>query len=94
MTDSPLIPPEAQVNEQGYIAVRYRQEGQVLLQGMPSGAEYVAATRANICMAWIKPIDLQAVLAKRDHCCGGKPKQAFHLANEADVRRWTNGGGE
>lgn len=94
MTDSPLTPPNAQTDAQGYVAVRYRQPGQVLLQNMPSGAEYVAVTRANICMAWVKPEDLPAVLLKRDYCCGGHANQAFHLANEADVRRWTNGGGE
>lgn len=94
MTDVAILPPEAQTNEQGYIAVKYRQPGQVLITSMPSGTEYVATTRANICMAWVKPQDLQAVLAKKDHCCGNKPKQAFFLANEADVRRWTNGGGQ
>lgn len=84
--------PEAQVNEQGQIAVKYRQPGQVLISGCPSGNEYVAVTQANICLAWIEPEDVDFVLAKKGGCCG-KKQQAFHLANESDVRRWTNKGG-
>jgi len=26
-------------------------------------------------------------------CCGGNKKTVYRYANEADVRRWTNGGG-
>jgi hypothetical protein len=85
--------PEAQTNDNGEVAVKYRQPGRVLLQGNPSGKEYVAITQANICMAWIDPADVGHVLAKKDGCCGGK-RQSFYLANEADVRRWTNKGGQ
>jgi hypothetical protein len=85
--------PEAQVNNDGEIALKYRQPGNVLLQGNPSGREYVAITQANICMAWIDPADVDHILAKKDGCCGGK-RQSFFLANESDVRRWTNRGGQ
>jgi hypothetical protein len=85
--------PEAQTNEQNEIAVKYRQPGNVLLQGNPSGKEYVAVTQANICMAWIDPADVDFILTKRDGCCG-KKQQSFYLANESDVRRWTNKGGQ
>jgi len=84
---------EAQTNDKGEIAVKYRQPGNVLLQDNPSGREYVAVTQANICMAWIDPVDVDFILAKRDGCCG-KKQQSFSLANEADVRRWTNKGGQ
>jgi hypothetical protein len=89
--------PEAQARlnapEQIEVALRYRQTGNVLLQGNPSGKEYVAITQANICMAWVDTADVDFILAKRDGCCGGK-RQSFRLANEADVRRWTNKGGQ
>lgn len=85
--------PGAQINPDGQIALRYRQTGNVLLQGNPSGTEYVAVTEANICLAWVDPADVDFILAKRDGCCGGK-RQSFHLANESDVRRWTNRGGQ
>lgn len=85
--------PEAQTNDKNEVAVKYRQPGNVLLQDNPSGREYVAITQANICMAWIDPIDLDFIMAKKDGCCGGK-RQSFSLANESDVRRWTNRGGQ
>jgi hypothetical protein len=85
--------PEAQTNGENEIAVKYRQPGNVLLQENPSGKEYVAVTQANICMAWVDPADVDFVLAKKDGCCG-KKQQSFHLANESDVRRWTNKGGQ
>lgn len=84
---------EPQFNDKGEIAVKYRQSGRVLLVGNPSGNEYVAITQANICLAWIDPADVDFTLDKTDGCCGGK-QQSFHLANEADVRRWTNRGGQ
>jgi hypothetical protein len=85
--------PEAQTNATGEIAVKYRQPGNVLLQGNPSGKEYVAVTQANICMAWVDPADVDYILAKKDGCCGGR-QQSFFLAHEADVRQWTNKGGQ
>lgn len=85
--------PEAQINpDNGEVAVKYRQPGRVLITGCPSKKEYVAITQANICLAWVDPIDVDFILAKRDGCCGKKQK-SFLLANEADVRRWTNKGG-
>lgn len=96
MTSAEELPskyPGAQINPEGQIALRYRQAGNVLLQGNPSGAEYVAVTQANICMAWVDQADVDFILTKKDGCCDGK-RQSFHLANEADVRRWTNKGGQ
>ena len=85
--------PEAQTNDKNEIAVKYRQPGNVLLQDNPSGLEYVAITQANICLAWIDPADVDFIMAKRDGCCG-KKQPSFSLANESDVRRWTNKGGQ
>ena len=85
--------PESQINGAGEVAIKYRQPGNVLLQGNPSGREYVAITQANICLAWIYPADLGFILANTDGCCTGK-QQSFFLANESDVRRWTNRGGQ
>lgn len=75
-------------------ALRYRQPGNVLLQGNPSGKEYVAVTQANICMAWVDAADVDFIMAKRDGCCVPGGRQSFYLANESDVRRWTNRGGQ
>lgn len=57
------------------------------------GSEYAFAVRANICMAWIPMQHMDAVLNITKQCCGGNRNKVYRLANESDVRRWTNGGG-
>ncbi|RMD57938.1 hypothetical protein D6833_13415 [Candidatus Parcubacteria bacterium] len=58
-----------------------------------NGHEYVFTVRANISLTWVEPEDVQRILNIRRACCGGKRNQQFFLANESDVRRWTNNGG-
>lgn len=87
------LPAHAQMDDRGWVAMKHYQPGQVLIQSMPSGHEYVAHTRANICLTFVCPEDVPAVLAKQGGCCN-KKRQLFDFANEADVRRWTNGGGQ
>lgn len=80
------------VDENGFIALKHRQPGQRIIQNTPSKTEYVFITRANICMGWVNPIDVQYILNIKGGCCGQK-RNVFSYANEDDVRRWTNGGG-
>lgn len=49
--------------------------------------------KANIAMAWVKNEHVDQVLSVRGGCCGQKKPGVFRLANEDDVRRWTNNGG-
>jgi hypothetical protein len=58
-------------------------------------AEYLFTVRANICLAWIlnEHVDIVLGLHRRGKCCGGSQQQEYRLANESDVRRWTNNGG-
>lgn len=94
MTQTVALPPEAQTNESGDVALRHYQSGNVLIQNTPTGKEYVAVTQANICLAWVDPADVANILARRGGCCGGTKKQLFHYASADDVRRWTNRGGQ
>lgn len=77
------------------IALKYYQPAQVLVQGTPTGKEYVFVPRANIAMAYVDPGDVDNLLGRKAGCnCGGSKKgQAFSYANEDDQRRWNNGGG-
>lgn len=77
------------------IALKYYQPAQILVQGTPTGKEYVFVPRANISMAFIDPDDVANLLGRRAGCnCGGsKRTPAFDYANESDIRRWNNGGG-
>jgi hypothetical protein len=78
-------------NNEGFVALkRVRTINKIVNVG---GEEYFFNTRANICMAWIRPEHVDGVLSIRRTCCGGSKKPDFRHANEDDVRRWTNGGG-
>jgi hypothetical protein len=85
--------PQAQINDKGEIALRYYQQDRILIQNTPSSKEYVAITEANICLVWVDPKDVDYILSKRGGCCN-KQRQLFSFANESDVRRWTNRGGQ
>ena len=49
--------------------------------------------RANINLLYVPAEDVPALMAVRGGCCGKKQTGILMLANEDDVRRWTNGGG-
>lgn len=79
-------------NDAGQVAMKYFQpHRKYVLLG--NEHEYVFTVRANISLTWVEPEDVQRILNIRRSCCGGKRNQQFFLANESDVRRWTNGGG-
>lgn len=75
----------------GYTAIAYYQTIPHTLK--VNGYEYAFVVKANICMAWIKNEDVQVVLSTTKVCCGGHRNTVYRLANENDIRRWTNGGG-
>lgn len=82
-------------NDVGQIALKHHQPGRVLVPNNPSGKDWVFITEANICMAWVDPIDVPRILElKANPCCGEHRKKLFTYANESDVRRWTNKGGQ
>lgn len=78
-------------NSDGYVAVKYMR--QVPKQVKVGGVMYVFMIRATIPMAWVHPDHVDMVLALKSGCCGQKKAGVFRLANESDVRRWTNNGG-
>jgi hypothetical protein len=78
-------------NDDGWIALkRYQTINKIIKVG---GEEYLFHTRANICLSWVRPEHVGQVLGITRMCCGGNKKPQFRYANEADVRRWTVGGG-
>lgn len=75
----------------GNIAIKHYQTIPHTLK--VNGYEYAFVVRANVCMAWVKETDVNIVLSITKTCCGGNKKTIYRLANEDDVRRWTNNGG-
>lgn len=53
--------------------------------------QYVFVPKHNISLAWVEEQHVDEILAKTVGCCGGK-RPAFRLADETNIRRWTQGG--
>jgi len=89
------LPEDAIVNDDGNVALKYRRQQRVSIQCNGTGEKmtHIFNIRANISMAWIPPEDMGCALATKGGCCGVKKPGIIVLANENDVRRWTNGGG-
>jgi len=78
-------------NDDGWVALkRYQTINKLVTVG---DEEYLFMTRANICMAWVRPEHVDQILSKKKVCCGGSKRPQFRYANDDDVRRWTSGGG-
>ena len=89
------FPPDAQLNDAGEVALKVWPPQQLMAQQTPSGKDYVFMIRADIALSWVDPQDVANLLERRVDCgcANGSTRRAFVYANEADVRRWTNGGG-
>ncbi|MFA6982215.1 MAG: hypothetical protein WC243_04325 [Patescibacteria group bacterium] len=74
------------VNELGEVAIRWNvlTPKQVNL----GTKTYYFNIKMDISLCWVKPEDIDKILAVRVSCCGGTMNQSCHLANELDVKRW------
>lgn len=83
---------DRQLNDDGWVAIKHTHLVPKHIMG-GEGREYIFAIRANIPMSWVHPDDVDKILNILGGCCGQKTSKVFFLANESDVRRWTNNGG-
>ena len=79
------------INDQGQIAVSYYTTIPHVIGVMKT--EYAFTVSANLCMAWINPEHVDAILRIKKNCCGNNSKTVYRLEHEDHVRRFTNGGG-
>jgi len=73
------------------VAIKHRNANQKRVM-MRDKTNYVFVPHANIALAWVNDLHVNEVLSIKGGCCGGK-KPIFFMANESDIRRWTNRGG-
>lgn len=92
---SPTVPDNAVTDDGGNVALKHKRLQRVAVQCAGTGEKltHIFTIRANINMAWIPPTDVDCALATKGGCCGQKKPGIIVLANQDDVRRWTNGGG-
>jgi hypothetical protein len=77
-------------NAVGEVAMVYNKPtGKRVVLGNGHVYQFVTRT-AGICMAWIKPEDVDAMLQIRTQCCpGSDPRNNFKFANQQQVNLWT-----
>lgn len=74
-------------NEKGQIALCYYMSVNPVVER--NGRLYPFITNRNVCLAYIDPEDVEAILNKTKVCCGDPtPKRVFRLASEQEVRLW------
>jgi len=88
---SDFIISDGKVVKDGLVAVKYYQSTPRNLR--IDNEIYPFRVKARISMCWVKDEHVSRVLSTKKTCCGGSKKRVFRLANESDVRRWTQGGG-
>lgn len=76
------------INENGEIAVAYYQTIPHVLEVHKK--EYAFVVKRNICMAWINPEDIDAVLGVVKTCCGNQRRTVYRLEHETHVKRWVD----
>lgn len=80
---------EAITNSEGYVAMVYYQPTQKLIN--VHGTDYVFTLNKNISLTYVRPSDVQELLQFRKQCCGGNSQTGvFKLANDMQVRIWSN----
>lgn len=89
----PEEPLEPILDADGNVAVKYTRQQLAFVEHTPSGKQYVFVCRANIYMSWVDPRDVAHIRGLKGGCCGNRTQIVYYLANESDVRRWTNNGG-
>ncbi len=82
-------------NEQGEVAIAYYQPAEAYVDGsrVPSGRGYAFRTERAVCMAWVDPRDVDAILAMTKNCagCGNKARRLFAYATIGQVWMWATG---
>jgi len=51
--------------------------------------EYAFVVKNNYCLAWVRPEDVDRILAITKSCCGGNRKPKYALATQYHVDIWS-----
>lgn len=78
-------------DENGNIAVAYYQTIPQVVK--VRGSTYLFTVKANICLAFVAPEHVEAVLGITKECCNGTHHATFHLPSLINAKRWVNNGG-
>ena len=77
-------------NPDGFVAVRYYQTlpHVVGVGGERNRTEYAFVVQNNLCIGWVRPEDVNKVIAITKNCCGNNHKQIYFPATQQQVEVW------
>lgn len=76
------------VNDKGEVAVAYYTTIQHMVR--VAKTDYVFVPQHHVCLSWIKPEHVDAILQMVHRCCGGNNSTpAYRLENISNTRVWT-----
>lgn len=78
-------------NDGGHVAIRrYRQTGKLI---KVRGNAYAFVVQHNVNLTWVRPEDVDAIVALKEKACCGKKRagNVYGLANQIDVNVWLYG---
>jgi len=76
-------------NEIGQVAIRYFQTVPRVVT--VNKRNYAFVVQHNICLSWVYPEDVSAVLKIVGGCCGNKNPGAYRICNALNVKLWQTG---
>ncbi len=71
------------------IAVRRKRLGRKLIT-LGNGHQYVFSTKVNLNIALVEEEDVEAILALKESCCGGRRKPGYILPTTSEMYKWKN----
>jgi hypothetical protein len=75
-----------------YVAVQHRTSNPVTVKIDRNGNLYSFVPKHNVSLAWIRPEDLDSILAIQEKvCCGNNKALKFHLASQINTCLWETG---
>ena len=78
-------------DENGNVAIQHYNANGANIHIEATGHDYVFTTQYNVALAWVRPEDVNSILAVRTRVCCGKTGAKFLVANEMNVKIWKTG---
>ena len=78
-------------DENGNVAIQHHNANGANVHMDATGHDYIWDARYNVSLAWVRPEDVDAILAVRTQVCCGRSGAKFLIANDLNVKIWQTG---
>lgn len=77
--------------EDGWVAVQHYTSNPATVMVESTGNVYSFVPQHNVSMAWVRPEDVNSILAVQARICCGKMRNKFLYASQINVCLWLTG---